>query len=259
MVFISVMPSFLNKAIDKLPFPIHIPSYKYCGPGSILSIDRPPKNDLDRACQIHDYSYRDKKDLPSRHEADKLLADTAWDIFKSKKSKFAERAVALGVSTIMKAKRKLGLGYGTFNGLVKTIHTSIKNKKPKNLIDTAKLAYSIARKHHKKIKAVPRIISLEKKTGGLLPILPILATLSAIGALSGGASSIVNTVKRAQEATKELEETKRHNKTIEAIHLGSGLFLKSYRKGYGLFLSPYKKKGGDLKKRKSNKKKNFKK
>ena len=81
----------------------------------------------------------------------------------------------------------------------------------------------------------PRIIAVPHKIGGILPFLiPIFAGLSATGALAGGISGIVKTINEANSAKRELEESKRHNKTIEAIALGKGLYLKPYKQGLGL-------------------------
>jgi len=36
---------------------------------------------------------------------------------------------------------------------------------------------------------------------------------------------------------ENMEEKKPHNKKIESVAVGEGLYLKPYRKGYGLFLN----------------------
>lgn len=95
---------------------------------------------------------------------------------------------------------------------------------------------------------MPRVLALPAKTGGALPFLiPLFAGLSATGALAGGAAGIMKTVNQAKSARNELEESKRHNKTMEAIALGKGLYLKPYKTGLGLHLKPYA--GGGLKKK----------
>jgi hypothetical protein len=80
-----------------------------------------------------------------------------------------------------------------------------------------------------------RIIKIPK-SGGILPLIPIFAGLSALGALSGGVGGIAKAINSAKAARKQLEESQRHNKTMEAIAMGKGLFLKPYKKGLGLFL-----------------------
>lgn len=42
--------------MPKLPYAIHLPGYNYCGPGTWDFMAK-PKNDLDRACREHDFSY----------------------------------------------------------------------------------------------------------------------------------------------------------------------------------------------------------
>lgn len=105
----------INKTINALPFEMHIPGYNYCGPGTKLQkrLERGdlPKNKLDEACREHDIAYSQQKDLKERHEADKILAHKAWTRFKSSDAKIGEKMAALGVSGIMRAKVKLGLGY----------------------------------------------------------------------------------------------------------------------------------------------------
>ena len=81
------------------------------------------------------------------------------------------------------------------------------------------------------------------KTGGALPALPIpiMAALEAAGSVAGGAAGIAKAkaVNDAKAAKRALEESERHNKTMEAITIGKGLYLKPYRKGLGLYLKPY--------------------
>jgi len=50
-------------------------------------------------------------------------------------------------------------------------------------------------------------------------------------------------------AKEDMEEKKFHNKKIESVPVGEGLYIKPYRKGYGFFLKPYSK-GKGIKKRK---------
>lgn len=75
---------------------------------------------------------------------------------------------------------------------------------------------------------VPRIIPIPK-TGGFL--IPLFAGLSALGALIGGASSIAKTVNEAKQARKQLDEMMLHNRRIEALAIGRGLYLKKRKHG----------------------------
>lgn len=204
----------VNTLIDKLPFELHIPGYNYCGPGTKLSkrLARgdPGINKLDQSCLEHDRKYSESKDIEKRHQADKVLAEKAWERVKSKDASVGERLAALGVTGIMKAKTKLGMGLRKRNKL----------KKGRGM------------KKQKK-----RIIKTPKRIGGFLPLL--FPLLGALGALGGGAAGIAKAVNDAKANKQLLEETQRHNKAMEAK--GKGLYLKPYR-GRGLYLAPYKKK-----------------
>jgi len=61
----------------------------------------------------------------------------------------------------------------------------------------------------------PRILPIPK-IGGALPalLIPIKAALGAAGSVTGGAAG------RAKAAPRALEESERHNKTMEAIAIG---------------------------------------
>lgn len=231
----------LNTVINKLPFELHVPTYSFCGPGTRLRerVHQPGKNPLDEACKLHDIAYHIHGDSKVRHQADKELADRARARVKAADASIGEKTVAWFIANIMTAKRKLGLGRKSFNKYTQAIRSTLRKSKVKSPALAAKMAHMCAKKLCGNVKT-PRIVTLPKQ-GGVLPLIPIFAALSALGALTGGASSIMSTVKRAQAAQKDLEEAKRHNKTIEAIALGKGMFLKPYRRnGLGLFLKPYR-------------------
>lgn len=104
----------VNKAIDILPFELHIPGYQYCGPGTNLS-KRLKRGDvginkLDSACKIHDIAYNKYSDSKNRAIADKELAERAWERVNAKDSSLGEKSVAWAVTNIMKAKNKFGGG-----------------------------------------------------------------------------------------------------------------------------------------------------
>lgn len=85
---------------------------------------------------------------------------------------------------------------------------------------------------------VPRVLRIHAKIGGVLPFLvPLFAGLSAAGAMAGGTAGIVKAVNEAAAAKRQLAESMRHNKTIEAIALGRGLYIKPYKTGMGLYLN----------------------
>lgn len=260
----------INKLIDRLPFEAHLPGYHFCGPGTKLKtrLDRGDEgiNPLDRACKEHDIIYHKYPDSNKRSEADRILAEKAWHRVLAKDSSPSEKAFAWAVTNAMKAKGKLGAGlmmknnlkYGRKKELNNTDslkreknQKKTKSLKFRNIIDAARvndvsslnkasrLALTKAKRFLKKygdIPRSPRILPIPK-TGGFLPLLvPIMAGLSAIGSLAGGASAIAKAVNEAKDAKERLEEMKRHNLKMEDQKIGSGLYLKPYRKGYGLYL-----------------------
>lgn len=132
--------SIINSAINELPVELHVPSYKFCGPGTKLQ-KRLARGDrgvnlLDESCRKHDIQYAKYKDLKLRHAADKILAREAMERFRSKDASFGERMSALGVAGVMKAKVKLGMGYiakAKKNIILKKNHIK-KLEKMKNVI-----------------------------------------------------------------------------------------------------------------------------
>lgn len=252
----------LNTLIDKLPIELHLPGYNFCGPGTKLKkrLERGDTgiNPLDEACKEHDIYYSQHHNKIERHKADKILAEKAWQRVKSKDAKFGERASAWLVTNAMKVKTKMGMGIKgklrtkcnlikkskIFQKAVKNARKVLKEKSPSNVLSAVKLALKAAKKVFKNKKSkvqIPRIIPIPK-TGGILPFLvPLFAGLSAVGALTGGAAKIAKVVNEAKNAREQLVENQRHNKTMESIAMGKGLYLKPYNKGFGLHLKPYPK------------------
>lgn len=261
----------VNSIINKLPIELHLPGYQFCGPGTKLE-KRLQRGDLginrlDSACREHDIAYENSNDIEHRRKADQKLIEGAWQRAKSKDSKIGERVNALAVVNLMKVKAKLGMGITkkqkkrkmaaskrkmsaattstmkktvpSFKTVLQSAQNAIKRRKYtfKESINAAMAAAKGVVKSRKKQVQIPRIIKVPK-IGGVLPFLiPLFAGLSALGALSGGAAGIARAVSKAGEAKNELEEAKRHNKTLEAISLGKGLYLKPYKTGMGLHLS----------------------
>lgn len=250
----------LNTIINKLPIELHIPSYQYCGPGTKLSerIARgdKPKNKLDAACLQHDISYSRRTDLGERHKADKQLGEAAWQRLKAPDSNLGEKAAALFVTGVMKAKRTLGMGFKrlkktatkkktknkihSFSSLLSKARTALRTApKTVSIREAARIAHSAVRG----VRVKPprnRIIPLPKR-GGILPLLPIFAGLSALGSLAGGTSAIVKTIQDYKGAQAQLNEKKRHNQKMEEISMGRGLYLRPYKQGMGLYLKPFPK------------------
>lgn len=259
LIYTKLGGGIMNAFINKLPWELHIPGYKFCGPNTKLTerIRRgdKPINRLDDSCREHDLKYAQYKDLHNRHKADLELEHRAWERVKSKDATLGEKSAAWFVTNIMKGKRKLGMGLKkrkkktTFNKILKNIKTSLKGKKISDIYRASNLALLSANKAvnnagGKSNVSVPRVLPLPK-SGGFLPLIPLFAALSALGGLSGGAAAIAKSINDAKAAKKALEENQRHNQTMEAIALGkkgSGYFLKPYRKGMGIFLKHKQKK-----------------
>ena len=243
----------INSVINHLPVELHLPGYRFCGPGTKLK-ERLARgehgiNSLDELARSHDIAYEKSNSLSDRHKADKILEEQAWNVFKSRNTGIKEKAASWLVTTAMKAKRKLGAGCG-FKRIVLAAKNSIKNKIGENnlskLIRTCLVAAKKITKKNKTIKT-PRIIPIPKK-GGVLPLIPIFAGLSALGALTGGVANVV----------KVINDMKANRNT--PVHLGKGMYLAPYKgasykisTGEGLYLAPYKS-GGTLKKRRKTSK-----
>lgn len=245
----------INTLINKLPVELHLPGYRYCGPGTrlrkrLLRGDN-GINPLDEACKEHDIAYSKSNDLDKRHEADRVLKKKAWDRFLSKDARFGEKAAALTISGIMKGKTVLGMGARrskrvkrntgviTFNKAVQMARQSIGGKLRSNLRTTAQHALAALKK--KKVLPPKKRILPVPKTGGFLPLIPLFAALGALGSLGGGAAAVAKAVNDAKSASKTLEETKRHNQAMESATIGKGLYLKPYKRGLGVYFNPYQK------------------
>lgn len=250
----------VNDLINRLPFEVHIPGYQYCGPGTKLTkrLARgdPGINPLDAACKEHDIAYSQTRENPGgRKAADKVLMERARKRVSARDAKFGEKAAAWGIAKTMKVKTKLGMGVrrsrATLGKIIKAAKKSmLPNKESRMLIKTAlKGARNAVKKAGGKRKIVkPRILPVPTKLGGFLPLLiPIFAGLSAAGALAGGAASIAKAVNDAKAASRKLEESRRHNSSMEDIAIGKGLHLKPYKQGLGLHLKSNGGGGGNKK------------
>lgn len=148
----------------------------------------------------------------------------------------------------MKTKLKFGMGINKkspkicgkkiFTTAVKNAVVILKKQKPRDINDAIKIARKFIKKTFRGKKSkiiIPRVISVPK-VGGFLPLIPVLTALSALGALATGGSAIARAVNSAKNAKQQLEENTRHNKKMEDIAMGKGLYLKPYKKGYGIIL-----------------------
>lgn len=242
----------INSAINHLPVELHLPGYRFAGPGTKLK-ERLARgehgiNSLDELARSHDIAYEKSKSLSDRRTADKILEEQAWKLFKSSKTGIKEKAASWVVTTAMKVKRKIGAGCG-FKQIVAAGKKAIKNKIGKNnlsqLIRTCMEA--VKKKMTGKKTNTPRVIPIPKK-GGVLPLIPIFAGLSALGALTGGVANVV----------KVINDLKSNRNS--PVHLGKGMYLSPYKgvsykitKGEGMYLTPYKRGGGGGSKNKTTK------
>lgn len=263
---------FIDRVIDKLPFEVHVPGYQYCGPGTHLKkrLNRGDSgiNPLDTACKTHDIAYEQNKDSTERGKADKILQKEAFKRVLSKDASLGERATALGVAAAMKMKRVIsGTGLSkkkkkkrvsknskkknikkpvSFIHLVKNAKIAIKEFKPDNLDTAIKVAMASTHKHKKgKTVREPRTIKLPSVKGGILPLVPIFAGLGALGSIVGSAAGVANVINNVRKGQRELDESKRHNQTMEAIALsdrkGSGYHLHRFKTGRGYYLKRFPK------------------
>lgn len=245
----------LDKTINALPFELHLPGYQYCGPGTNLQtrLDRGDKgiNLLDAACKSHDIAYSKNKELNIRHQADQVLENKAWERVLAKDSSLAEKSFAYLVTNAMKTKTKFGMGVEKkkkklnkcnargqklFRSSIKAATSILKKEKPQDINTAIKIARKVINKTFRGKKSrvvVPRVITVPK-IGGFLPIIPIMTALGAIGSLATGGAAITKAVNATKDAKKQLEEAIRHNKEMESIAVGKGLYLKPYKTGYGL-------------------------
>ena len=266
--------NIVNNTIDKLPFEIHIPTYSYCGPGTDLQkrLNRndPGINVLDEACKYHDITYAETKDKIKRNVADQILSKKAWERVRARDSSFGEKTAALVVANIMKAKSKLGMGLKkkmkkssiNLSQVIKAAKKSMKTEKSNgnSALKTALMgAKHIIRKSGGKTKIkVPKVVPVPKKIGGVIPLIPLFAGLSAIGTIAGGVSGIAKAVNDFKSAKEQLKESERHNKMMESIAIGKGVYLAPYKTGSGLYLNPYPYQNGNGLKKSRTIKKNIK-
>lgn len=122
-----------------------------------------------------------------------------------------------------------------FSKVIKQIKKHIFRQRPDNVRDAVQIALRTVNNLKDKLNMnKPRVLSIPK-TGGVLPLIPIFAGLSALGALTGGAAGVAKAVNDARSAKQQLQESQRHNKTMESIAMGRGLYLRPYKTGLGLF------------------------
>ena len=98
--------SVLDNHIDLLSFEMHVPGYKFCGPGTKLA-ERIPRGDiginpLDEACRQHDLAYN--KPSSNCRQADRILAEYAFSHMLAGESPLDERTVVMMTVCCMVSK-----------------------------------------------------------------------------------------------------------------------------------------------------------
>ena len=71
------------------------------------------------------------------------------------------------------------------------------------------------------------------KDGGIFPLIPILAGIAAAGSVAGGAAGIAKAVQNKNANDARLAQKKAHDKRVEQLLKGDGMFLPEYQKGNG--------------------------
>ena len=109
----------INKAINALPFELHIPSYNFLGPGTKLEerLQRgdKPINKLDAAALEHDIAYSKANTSEDYKAADYKLEQEAWKRVTDPSAHLGERAAAWLTTNLMKLKQKTGQGLKKMN------------------------------------------------------------------------------------------------------------------------------------------------
>lgn len=123
----------VNEWINKLPYELHIPGYKFCGPGTRLkeklANGETGINPLDSACLEHDKAYEENPDnLHERHKADNELSEAASERVFALDAQPLERLTGYYISKIMDLKTKWGFGIFDKN-FSKKKKTILKKKK----------------------------------------------------------------------------------------------------------------------------------
>ena len=119
--------SVLDKLVDMLPFEMHVPGYKFCGPGTKLA-ERIQRGDvginpLNEACRQHDLAYNNPNS--NRRQADRILAEYTFSRMFAGETPPDERTVAMMTACCMVSKI-------TFEKFFSRIKKIIKKRNKKN-------------------------------------------------------------------------------------------------------------------------------
>lgn len=174
-----------------------------------------------RKRSIKSVKRRRRVNIPSKRHGGKLS-------FAAAKSKKRRRMVGI-------PKKRHG-GKLSFAAAIRVAKAAVRKSKNKSLPFLVNAALRALKKLKVPIQVPRRHVIRIPKKGGFLPfVVPILSVLSAIGSLGGGAAAIAKAVNEAKVARAQLAENTRHNKAMEAQKIGSGLYMKPYKKGCGLY------------------------
>jgi hypothetical protein len=103
----------LNWVINHLPTELHLPGYRFCGPGTRLqkrlAEGQQGINQLDELCKQHDIAYDRFQTVVDRNEADYKLQLGAQKIASDPNTRLTERLAAKLVARVMKTKRQYGV------------------------------------------------------------------------------------------------------------------------------------------------------
>ena len=128
--------SVLDNLIDLLPFEMHVPGYKFCGPGTKLAkhIQRGDIgiNPLDEACRQHDLAYNNPSS--NRRQADRILAEYAFSRMLAGETPPDERTVAMMTACCMVSK----ITFEKFFSRIKKVIKKRNKKNNKSKIDKIK-------------------------------------------------------------------------------------------------------------------------
>lgn len=260
----------VNKMIDNLPFPLHLPGYKYAGPGTPLErnleVGVKPVNKLDEAAMYHDIAYSKTKDTAERSIADRILENKAWDRVKASDASLGEKANAWLVTNAMKLKRVTGQGIGNTNQeyiqypinlddhekerlaeavqYQRSVTVMIRNQRTKDAISNEiqvpltqyqlrKLRSAATRNINAKLTFSKRQIQHMGKEGGFLPALPAL--IAAAPAVTAVVTSLFKAYNDKKTNDRLIDEKIRHNRVIEE-NVGKGIYLKKKPTGSGVYM-----------------------
>lgn len=187
--------SFLSNALERYNKEIHLLQYQFCGPNTrVLERLNKGQRGINKLDQA--CLRHDLSYLRNKDLKTRHLADA--DLIQEAKARIFAKDSSIGEK----------IAAGAVSGLI-----------------AAKKKMGMGRKNSKKRR------NSRKKKGGF--IMPILTGLGTAASLIGGASSIAKNIQTVQQNKKLINEVQRHNKAIENLVGGKGLFLRPYKKGQG--------------------------